>query len=129
MELIPDTHNFFTTDAIAEDLRVDDTVDKGSFNGIAAYYNKYNRNDRCYKPGCFDKSLKSSKIMMLWNHSSTAVVGRWNDIYSEGMKIKANGQLILTTGAGNDAYELIKNDAISGLSIGWVPYFNGRTKG
>lgn len=70
-------------------------------------------------PGAFTESLKGKMPKMLWQHRSDQPVGRWVEASENAQGLYVKGVLSKTQ-LGNDAYELLKDGAIDGISIGFA---------
>jgi hypothetical protein len=75
-------------------------------------------------PGAFKGSLaefkrKKQSIPMLWQHSSDAPVGIWDEITEDDRGLRVKGSLIMDVPQAVAARALIKGGAVSGLSIGF----------
>jgi uncharacterized protein len=74
--------------------------------------------------GAFSESiLKNGRgglgIAMLYQHDASRPVGIWNTIHEDGRGLRMEGQLAMKTQLGAETYELLKMDALKGLSIGF----------
>lgn len=58
-------------------------------------------------------------ISMLFQHMSDRIPGAWKAISEDSRGLKVEGQLALKTQLGQESYELLKLDALKGLSIGF----------
>lgn len=59
-------------------------------------------------------------IAMLWQHSSDEIPGIWTNLSENERGLKTEGKLLLSTNRGKEAYELLKANALKGLSIGFT---------
>jgi hypothetical protein len=57
--------------------------------------------------------------MMLWSHSPSEVIGKWTSLRETGDGLEVRGKLTLAVAKAAEAWALIKDNAISGLSIGY----------
>ncbi len=74
--------------------------------------------------GAFARSLSEhrdagSQPAMLWQHDSRAVIGRWASIAEDGRGLKVEGRLTLEVQRAREAYALLQDGALNGLSIGF----------
>lgn len=95
----------------------------GIFSGYASVFNCVDFQNDQVMPGAFKNTLnnwqiKSELPKMLWQHDHAIPVGKWLEIYEDDVGLFAKGQL-LETSAGKDAYKLLKNKVVDGLSIGF----------
>lgn len=96
--------------------------DQGEFEGYALTYgNKDDGGDICLK-GCATNSLRKrppNKVKMLLGHDSSIIIGKWTDFIDDDKGLLGRGRLFLNIQKGRETYELLKEDAIDGLSIGY----------
>src|SRR5690606_2540662 len=72
------------------------------------------------EPGAFKKTLQENPRMpILWQHNPTEPIGVTLEAYEDGRGLKEKGQLNLETTRGREAYALLKQGALKGLSIGY----------
>lgn len=76
-------------------------------------------------PGAFAASLTRHRQAgtaprLLWQHDPTQPIGRWVEVREDARGLRLTGQLALDTQAGRDAYALLKQGALDGLSLGFV---------
>lgn len=96
--------------------------DEGGVRTVEGYASVFNNVDS-YKdivlPGAFAKTLKKKRtIPMLWQHDAEKVIGVWNEMEERERGLYVKGT-IAKTSRGDEAYELLKMVAISGMSIGY----------
>ena len=110
--------------------------DQGEFEGYALTYGNTDQGgDICLK-GCATNSLRKrppNKVKMLLGHDSSMIIGKWTDFIDDEKGLLGKGRLFLNIQKGRETYELLKEDAIDGLSIGyrtikdaWDPERNAR---
>jgi hypothetical protein len=109
--------------AVALEVRSVDE-DARTFEGYGSVFGTLDSYADTVKPGAFKRSLrewKSKKRMpaMLWQHDPDEPVGVWTEMAEDEHGLLVKGKL-LTTGRGPQAYEALKEGALSGLSIGFV---------
>lgn len=101
-----------------------DVAAEGTFAGYASTFGGApDRAGDVIAHGAFGKSLKGHKAAgsapaMLWAHDFREPVGRWSSFTEDRNGLKAEGKLTLGVQRGRDAYELMKDGALS-LSIGY----------
>jgi len=92
----------------------------GTFVGLASVYGNEDLGGDIVEPGAFTKTLseKGGEVPLLWQHNMREPIGigRLTDT-QKGLEIQ--GKLILTVGKAREAYDLMKNRVIKGLSIGY----------
>ncbi|MCO6180265.1 HK97 family phage prohead protease [Ciceribacter sp. RN22] len=74
-------------------------------------------------PGAFAKSLQEhasrrTRPAMLWAHDSREPIGSWTSLAEDAYGLKVHGKLTLASRRGEEAFALMKDDAVS-LSIGY----------
>lgn len=96
--------------------------DQGKFEGYALTYGNVDQGgDICLK-GCATNTLRNkpaNKIKMLLAHDSSIIIGKWTDFVDDDKGLLGKGRLFLNIQSGRETYELMKEDAIDGLSIGY----------
>lgn len=99
-------------------------ADNGIFTGYGSVYGEMDSYRDIVMPGAFDKSLaefkeKGRKVPMLWQHSSRDPIGVYTDIKSDDHGLFVTGELNMDVQKGREAHSLMKQGALSGLSIGY----------
>ena len=94
----------------------------GYIEGIAsAFGNVDYGNDRVLK-GAFSKSVQAKpSVPMLLFHDMRRPIGRWSKITERDDGLSVEGKISTKTRDGSEAYELAKDGALAGLSIGYDP--------
>jgi hypothetical protein len=100
--------------------------DSGVFHGYGSVFNVEDSYGDVVVPGAFADSLAAQKAAgrmpaMLWQHRSAEPLGVYTAMAEDGLGLKVEGQLALTTVRGAEAHALLKMGALSGLSIGYMP--------
>lgn len=106
----------------------------GSFSGYASVFGVTDSQGEEVASGAFDLSLKawaeSGKMpKLLWQHDYRQPIGLWREIREDSYGLLVKGQLILELAQGREAYSLLKNGVIDGLSIGFVTVRARRPEG
>lgn len=75
-------------------------------------------------PRAFHKTLEarresSVQPKMLWQHDTLKPVGRWTHLYEDRRGLYAKGLLLLDLPQGREAWVLVHNRILDGLSIGF----------
>jgi len=93
--------------------------DLGIFSGYASVFDIEDSSGDIIKFGAFKNIDRNIKL--LWQHNANKPIGKILELIEEckGLYIKA--QIILDLDAGKEAYILLKNNIIDGLSIGYMP--------
>lgn len=100
--------------------------DSGTFSGYGSVFNVEDSYGDIVLPGAFADSLAAQKAKnrmpaMLWQHRSAEPLGVYTAMSEDNLGLKVEGQLALTTVRGAEAHALLKMNALSGLSIGYMP--------
>lgn len=100
------------------------TIDKdGRFSGYASVFNVVDNHNDIIVRGAFAETLKErgKSIKLLWQHRQDEPIGMFDRIFEDEMGLYVEGRLLLDVGRAREAYALLKQGAISGLSIGYSP--------
>jgi HK97 family phage prohead protease len=93
----------------------------GVFTGYASIFGNVDQHGDVVVPGAFRKSLseRGNVVPLLWQHDTTEPVGVIELVEdSKGLRV-VRGEINLETAQGREAYALLKQGAIKGLSIGY----------
>jgi HK97 family phage prohead protease len=106
-------------------LEIKEVTSTGTFSGYGNVYDVEDQGNDIVASGAFSESLKEwgSKgrmPAMLWQHNSRQPIGAYTLMKEDSTGLYVEGKLALKTQLGAEAYELMKMDAISGLSIGFM---------
>jgi HK97 family phage prohead protease len=94
--------------------------DEGTFEGYAAVFGNIDLGGDVIDPGAFTKTLQeNSRIPILWQHDPKEPIGVTLQAQEDGKGLLVKGQLNLETTKGREAYALLKQGALKGLSIGY----------
>jgi HK97 family phage prohead protease len=94
--------------------------DAGAFSGYAAVWNRPDVFGDVLVRGAFADSLATgARVAMLRSHDPSRPIGTWSRLVEDAKGLKVEGQLILGSIDGRDAFELMKGGALDGLSIGF----------
>ena len=99
-------------------LEIKADAEARTIEGMGSMFHNIDGGNDIVLPGAFAKSLQTRKPRMLWQHKADQVVGVWDEAREtpEGLYLKGR---ILKTQLGNDIYELVREGAVTGLSIGY----------
>lgn len=102
-------------------LEVKEINETGTFVGLGSVYGNVDSYNDIVEKGAFDKSLATGrKVKMLWQHRQDTPIGIFTKTMSNDNGLYVEGQLNLQTKKGAEAYALLKQGALDGLSIGYV---------
>ncbi|MDR3290286.1 MAG: HK97 family phage prohead protease [Rickettsiales bacterium] len=92
----------------------------GKICGYASVFNIEDSYNDIILPSAFKNTLlQDGDIKMLWQHDITKPIGYFDVIREDDIGLYIEGQILLNTMEGKNAFELIKTKSVSGLSIGY----------
>jgi HK97 family phage prohead protease len=109
--------------AIALDVKA--VKDDGTIEGYGSVFNNVDSANEVVMPGAFTGSLVESKrkgrsIKLLWQHDRERPIGVWEDLAEDSKGLWGRGRLLKDVSAlAAEAYGLLKEGALDGLSIGY----------
>ena len=92
----------------------------GLFSGYGSVFGVVDSYKEVVAPGAFTESLSNRTPALLWQHRSGEPIGVYTSVKEDSVGLQVEGKLALKTTRGAEAYELLKMEAISGLSIGFI---------
>jgi HK97 family phage prohead protease len=97
-------------------------TEEGIFEGYAAVFGNVDQANDVILPGAFSATLENRKqyVPICYQHDTDDVIGVCLELAEDENGLLVKGQLAIKTEKGNDAYELLKLKAITGLSIGYA---------
>ncbi|MBI5192768.1 MAG: HK97 family phage prohead protease [Nitrospirae bacterium] len=95
--------------------------DTGEFTGYAAVFGNEDFHGDVIEQGAFKRTIDHSggKIPILWQHSSYEPIGIGLEMQEDATGLQVKAALNLDTIRGREAYSLLKQGALKGLSIGY----------
>lgn len=95
--------------------------DAGTLSGYASVFGPpADQHGDIVAPGAFAKSIASGvRPLMLWSHDLSEPIGAWTDVREDQTGLHVTGRLTLETRRGAEAYALLRDGALNGLSIGF----------
>ena len=98
-------------------LELKGLTEKGEFSGLASTYGNVDQVGDIVEPGAFTKTLASSKERpLLWNHRDPIGTVQLTD---SPIGLLVRGRLSLAIQKGAEAYTLLQDRVVTGLSIGF----------
>lgn len=92
----------------------------GYIKGYASVFNLQDQQGDIILPGAFsDSTDKVQEVKFLWQHDEKAEIGRWTYFNEDHHGFYVEGSIPLADQTSLEAYTLIDNGAIKGLSIGY----------
>lgn len=97
---------------------------KGIIVGYASCFDKVDQQRDIIAKGAFSKTLKAwhlsgKKPKMLWQHHPHQPIGVWTRLQQDDYGLYVEGRLALGVALADEAYLLLKERALDGLSIGF----------
>jgi HK97 family phage prohead protease len=120
---------------IDSQFEIKEMSESGTFSGYGSVYGNTDQGDDIVAPGCFAKSLtdwtaKGRMPALLWQHNQREPIGAYTKMAEDANGLYVEGKLAIKTQRGLEAYELMKMNAISGLSVGFMSkddYYDQKT--
>lgn len=99
---------------------------EGIFQGYASVYNVVDADGDIMRPGAFRGAVKdfmagTGRPHLLWQHKTDELIGKITHMAEDDRGLKISAELLLEVQRGKEAYCLVKNGLIRGLSIGFIP--------
>lgn len=102
----------------------------GEFVGYASVFGNRDSHGDIVQKGAFLGSIASCKTKpLLWQHNPDTPIGVINRISEDEYGLLISGKFLLDVEKAREAYALVKNNAISGLSIGYTPIVSSKIPG
>jgi len=101
-------------------FKVKELTETGRFSGLAAVYGNVDLGKDVIEPGAFTKTLQehSGEFPILWQHESKTPIGLGT--FTDTPKgLQVEGQLTMEVGKAAEAYALMRDKVVRGLSIGY----------
>ena len=102
-------------------MEIKEINDEGYFSGYGSVFDVVDDWDDVIVRGAFAETLQKKTPVMLWQHDSAEPIGVYERIREDEIGLWLEGRLLLDIEKGREAYILLKNRAIRGLSIGFFP--------
>ena len=102
-------------------MEIKEISDEGYFSGYGSVFDVVDDWDDVIVRGAFAETLRKKTPVMLWQHDSSNPIGVYEKIYEDDIGLWLEGRLLLDIEKGREAHILLKNRAIRGLSIGFLP--------
>ncbi len=97
--------------------------DEGVFAGYASVFNLVDSQQDIILPGAFKATLagRTPDIKLLWQHDMREPIGVVEELREDVNGLYVKGRLLLEIARAREAYALLKQGVVSGLSIGYTP--------
>ncbi len=95
----------------------------GVFAGYASVFGVLDQHQDIVQKGAFSSTIQKRKgeIKLLWQHRQDEPIGVIDEIFEDKHGLYVRGRLLLDLQRAREAYTLMKEGAIGGLSIGYSP--------
>lgn len=99
--------------------------DNGTFAGYGAVFGNLDSYRDIIMPGAFVKTLqdefasKGRKVPMLWQHQRSQPIGVYTSLKEDSVGLYVEGEINMDVQQGREAFALMKQGALTGLSIGY----------
>lgn len=118
-----DTGGTLATKNSAVEIDVKKIKDDGTFEGYGSVFGNVDSYREVVEPGAFVGSLAKRKprgIKMLWQHDSSQPIGVYDDMAEDAKGLWVKGRLLIDVSPrAKEAYGLLREGALDGLSIGY----------
>lgn len=99
--------------------------DEGVVEGYGSVFGVRDSYDDVIAKGAFGASIAAHRAAgtmpaMLWQHNASEPIGVWTAMDEDESGLKVQGRLALDTARGREALALVKLNALTGLSIGFM---------
>jgi len=107
------------------EVKASDVKADGTFTGHASVFDELDSHFDVVVKGAFEKSLKSDfldkgrKVPMLWQHDPKQPIGVYSKIFEDEKGLYVEGEINMDVQKGQECHALLKQGAMSGLSIGY----------
>ncbi|UNM06806.1 MAG: HK97 family phage prohead protease [Holosporaceae bacterium] len=92
----------------------------GWFSGYASVFNVQELHNDWVEKGAFEAAIREGPMpKMLWQHDPAQPIGRWEKMEEHDHGLYVEGQLFLALEKGREAFLLMKEGVLDGLSIGY----------
>lgn len=93
---------------------------EGQIEGYGSVFDTMDNGGDVVAPGAFSASLKSGRrVRMLMQHDPDKVIGVWHEMAEDANGLRVKGRFLTKITRGAEAYEMVKEGAVDGLSIGY----------
>lgn len=94
--------------------------DSGVFEGYGSVFGNVDSYNEIVDKGAFVSSLQKWMPALLWQHSAYTPIGIYTEMREDEHGLYVKGQLNLEVQQGREAYSLLRQGALKGLSIGFI---------
>lgn len=88
--------------------------------GLASPFGEVDSYGDTVAPGAYANTItQRGSVPMLWSHDAAQPIGVWNQLEETQAGLRVRGKVTAGTQKGSEALALVKDGAVSGLSIGF----------
>ena len=93
----------------------------GRFAGYASVFHVVDHQSDMVVPGAFGEAMRkpASAVKLLWQHQWQEPIGRIDRLFEDSTGLYIEAQLLLDVARAKEAYVLMKEGVLNGLSIGY----------
>ena len=104
-------------------LEVKELDAAGIFAGYGSVFHIIDSQRDVVLPGAFAESIRAQgrAIKLLWQHDAKEPIGVIEELREDAQGLYVRGRLLLDVARAREAYTLLKEGVVSGLSIGYSP--------
>ena len=96
-------------------------VEDRIFEGYGSTFGNKDLHGDIITEGAFSKSIQSKRPAMLIHHDLNRPIGVWEEVREDSKGLFVRGRLTEGVKDSDEAYALMKDGAISSMSIGFIP--------
>lgn len=104
-------------------IKFDQIAEDGSFSGYGSVFDNIDSVGDIVAAGAFARTLKQygeqKRLPILWQHDSASPIGVYTALNEDSRGLFLQGKLNLEVQQAREAHALLKQGAVSGLSIGY----------
>lgn len=108
---------------ISRTFDIKELQEDGRFAGYASVFDVVDSQKDVIKRGAFMRSIhkRAGDIKLLWQHRQQEPVGMITRIFEDSRGLYVEGRLLMSVARAKEAYALMKEGVIKGMSIGYSP--------
>lgn len=101
-------------------FEVKEVSGEGKFSGYASVFNVVDYYGDKILPGAFSETVSKKTPPLLWQHDNEQPIGAIDTIFEDTKGLFIEAHLLLDIPKAAEAFILLKNNVIKGLSIGYI---------
>lgn len=104
---------------IQKSLSIKALDETGVFEGYGSVFDVVDSDRDVIKRGAFAESITKKMPKMLWQHDHRQLIGKFTEAREDEKGLYVKGKLILDVQQGREAYALMKEGVLDGMSVGF----------